>query len=153
MGTVWSIVIGLVVVGVYLFLTRKRKVKKIKYVEGPKPVLNADELMFYTLLASHGQKPLILDKTATIEARRFSKYANNFKVTSHVGILDRVAALEKIGAVNVSEVYAGGFQQISTTVVRLLESPSHAKVIKSDYTHVGVGVVGKHCTAIYFKIK
>ena len=149
--------IALVVFGIIKYLKKrkeKKKSPKIKYIS-THPNLSIVEYDFYDALNKYAPNDLILDRIASGRAYHFAVYCNNqnTKLKNHVGVGDRIATLKRLGATSVSEIYAGGYRTLETSIKRLKESPSHNRAMLSNYTHIGVAVVNKHYVAIYFNIK
>ena len=150
----------------------KKKPKKIQYVSESATVpyseyLFYDKLNDYNLDSRVNQgslvsfimpkvtDDLIIDKLASEQAKSFADYCNaqETPVRGHTNVGSRIHALTYKGATNVSEIYSGGYRTLETAIQRLKESEKHNKVMTGNYTHIGVGVTGKHYVAIYFNIK
>ena len=164
------ILIGAVFLIRYLL---KRRIKKVDYVSDFIN-LTIEEFDFYEKLTDYNmdskvnrgslisfimpkrpEKDLIIDRVASEQARKFADYcyALDKPVKGHIGVGNRISTLTSKGATSVAEIYSGGYKTLNTAVQRLKESEKHNKVMIGDYTHVGIGVTGKHYVAIYFNIK
>ena len=156
-----TILVGLGLIGVLALIwwykyysIKPRKKKEVKYISGF-PDLTAIEFDFYDALNRYAPNDLILDRIASDQARTFANYCDALKIkaNSHTGIGNRMYALQTLGATSVSEIYAGGYRTMKTSIKRLKESQSHNRTMLGNYTHIGVAVVNKHYVAIYFNIE
>jgi len=157
-----TILVGLGLIGVLALIwwykyysIKPRKKKEVKYIS-TYPNLTMKEFDFYDALNRYAPNDLILDRIASEQAMIFAVYCdaqNRKRISTHVGVGERITALRELGATDVSEIYDGGYRTLETSIKRLKESKSHNRTMLRPYTHVGVGVVNNHKVAIYFNIK
>lgn len=156
-----TILVGLGLIAVFgliwwykYYSIKPRKKKELKYIS-TYPNLTMKEFDFYDALNRYAPNDLILDRIASGRAYHFAVYcdAEDKRMTIHEGVGRRISVLKTLGATSVSEIYAGGYRTMETSIKRLKESPSHNRTMLENYTHIGVAVVNKHYVAIYFNIK
>ena len=168
-----AIIIAVIGAGFLIRHLLKKKPKKVDYVSEFVNLTN-EEFDFYErltdynmssrvnrgslisfIMPKHPEKYLIIDRVASEQARKFADYcfALDKPVRGHVGVGNRISTLTSKGATSVAEIYSGGYRALDTAIQRLKESEKHNKVMTGNYTHIGVGVTGKHYVAIYFNIK
>ncbi len=115
-------------------------------------VMSDDILYFINEHRIHeGKKPLIKDTLyATAYAVKHSQYMISKSDVNHDLFFLRSNGLKAKGAIRVSENVAYGYTSAQSVVNAWLNSESHKKVIESDYSNIGFGVLKSLDDKYYF---